>query len=411
MPRRAKPLSAVGLRQLGIGRHFDGDGLVLLVRSPEIAFWEYWYSLNSKRRVMGLGRARGRYAVGLAEAREKVGELRRLVKSGIDPLAQRDAEKATVKAAAQQAVIETITFRAVAQQYIVAHESGWRNDKTRQQFENSLRDHVFPHFGDISVAKVDTAHVMAVLEPLWKEKVETASRVRGRIENVLDYAKARGWRDSENPARWKGHIANMLPRRSKVRKVVHHAALPWTEVGAFMVKLREQQGVAAKALEFTILTAARSGETRGAKWSEIDFNSKTWTVPESRMKSGREHRVPLSDDALTVLRAMPQDEDLIFFGRSTKPLSDMSLLAVLRRMKVEVSVHGFRSTFRDWVAESTNYPAEVAEAALAHMVSDRTVAAYQRGDLFEKRRKLMDAWASFCTTPYMADAKVVPLVR
>jgi integrase len=260
--------------------------------------------------------------------------------------------------------------------------------------------------------------VLAAVEPIWLTKPETASRLRGRIERILDFAKTRGWRAGENPAAWKGHLALTLPARSKVRKVEHHAALPWRDIGDFMLALKEQAGIGARALRFAILTAARSGEVRGARWSEIDMTATTWILPAERMKGGREHRIPLSEPALDVLREMAlarvsRDPDaLVFPGRDAgRPLSDMSLTAVLRRMgRGELTAHGFRSAFRDWTAEKTGYPTEIAEMALAHAVGNKVEAAYRRGDLFEKRKRMMDDWAAYCSTTSNAQtAQVVSL--
>ncbi len=275
------------------------------------------------------------------------------------------------------------------------------------QWRNTLDTYAHPHFGDLPVGEVGTEHVLAALEPIWRVKPETATRVRGRVESVLDYATAREWRRGENPARWRGHLANLLPARGKVAPVVHHAALPWPEIGALLPLLRAQEGIAAKALHFLILTAARSGEVLGARWGEVDLASKVWTVPAARMKAGKEHRVPLSEPALAVLRAMvdlrlvDSAEAFVFPGAQPgRPLSIMAMTMVLRRMKrADLTVHGFRSTFRDWVGEATGTQREVAEAALAHSLADKTEAAYARGDLFAKRVRLMEQWARFCALP------------
>jgi integrase len=265
------------------------------------------------------------------------------------------------------------------------------------------------------VQAIDVGLVMKALEPIWNEKPETASRVRGRIESVLDWATARGYRQGENPARWRGHLENLLPKKSKVWRVEHHAALPYTEIGAFMAELREQDGTAARALEFAILTAARTGEVIGATWSEIDLEGHLWTIPAVRMKAGKEHRVPLSDAALAVLRAMGevQTGEFVFPGnRAKQPLSQMAMLMLLRRMGRDgLTVHGFRSAFSDWCAEQTAFPSEVREMALAHTVGDKVEAAYRRGDLFEKRRQLAEAWARYCGTPPAADDNRVVAIR
>lgn len=403
MPRRAAGLSAAKVTKAAPGRYGDGAGLYLLVRSAEARFWVFRWTRAGRMREMGLGPAAGRAAVSLAEARTKARRLHDLVREGRDPLAERDAGQAAAKAEAAQTAASVITFRVVADRYLGAHEAGWKNPKHRQQWRNTLRDYVLPALGDLAVAAVGTGDVMGIVEPLWQAKPETASRVRGRIEFILDYAKAREWRAGENPARWRGHLDHLLPGREKVQRVEHHAALPWRGIGAFMDKLGRQQGVAALALRFAILTAARSGEARGATWREIDLDNGIWAIPAERMKAGREHRVPLSDAALGVLRQMAplrdrHHGDLVFpGGRLGRPLSDV---AVSKAAKVasgdDATVHGFRSTFRDWCAEATGYPREVAEAALAHVVRDKTEAAYQRGDFFDKRRKLMAEWATFC---------------
>ena len=409
MPRRATPLTAAKVKTAKPGEHVDGDGLRLLVRATGARFWIFRFALAGRTREMGLGRAGDeRGAVPLSQARDKAAELRRLVKAGTDPLAARDADAAAAKAAEQQAAVAGITFRAVAGHYIAAHASGWRNPKHRAQWASTLATYAFPIMGDLPVASVATAHVVTALDPIWSTVPETASRVRGRIEAVLDYAKARDWRMGENPARWRGHLDHVLPARGKVRAVEHHAALPWTEAGAFLAKLRDQAGIGARALEYAILTAARTGEALGARWSEIDMQAAVWTVPASRMKAHAEHRVPLSKSALAVLGAMAalrltdSPDGFVFpSGTPARPLSNMAMAMVLRRMKrPELTVHGFRSTFRDWTAETTAFPREVAEAALAHMLGDKVEAAYRRGDLFEKRREMMTAWAAFCARPY-----------
>ena len=415
MPRRAKGISSIAVRTAGKGRYFDGDGLVLLVRSPEVAFWEFAFTLHGKRRTMGLGRARGRNALGLADARDKVGALRKLVKDGTDPIAQQEAAREAKKAEAQEKAIRAITFRTVAQQYIAAHEAEWHSGKTAQQWANGFEQYVHPQFGDLPIADISKKHVTAALEPLWKEKPDVASRLRARIASVFDYAKARDWCQGENPAAWRGNIKELLPKASKVRAPKHHPALPWREIGAFMASLGEQNGNAALALRFAILTAARSGEVRGMTWAEIDLANKVWTVPASRIKARREHRVPLSEPALALLHQMREvsGDKLAFAARQGQPLSDMALLTVLRRMgRSDLTVHGFRSTFRDWCAEYMHAPRELAEAALAHAVGNKTEAAYFRGDLFDRRRKLMEAWAEFCAQTATPDAdKVVRLER
>jgi integrase len=408
MPRTAAGLSAAKVRTAAPGRYGDGGGLYLLVRENGTRFWVFRWVRDKRMREMGLGAAGAApSATSLADARVAAVELRRLVRSGVDPLAQRDAEKVAAKAAVQQRTIKAITFKSAAERYIEAHEAGWRNTKHAAQWGSTLATYAYPHFGDIAIADIGTEHVRAALEPVWSIKPETASRVRGRIEAILDYATTLKWRSGDNPARWKGHLANLLPARSKVRRVEHHAALPWSEIGLFMTALRSQAGVGAKALEFAILTAARTGEVIGAAWGEIDLAQKVWTIPAGRMKGEREHRVPLAAPAVEILDAVAKLRSSlvaptapIFPGaRRDKPLSNMALLATLRRMdRGDLTAHGFRSTFRDWTAESTGYAREVAEQALAHALESKVEAAYRRGDLFEKRRQLMADWAVFCAT-------------
>jgi integrase len=379
------------------GAHADGGNLYLRIAGPGSGKWTLRYMVEGKAREMGLGSPG---SVSLAEARDAAQEARKLLRTGVDPIDRKRTANVTAR---------RHTFAEVAGLYIGSHEAGWRNTKHQAQWPSTLARHVFPSMGTIPVADVDTGAVMKVLEPIWRKTPETASRVRGRVEAVLDYAKARGWREGENPARWRGHLANLLPAPSKISTVEHHPALPWEEVGSFMVALHGRKGTAALALEFAILTAARSGEVRGAKWDEVDMVARAWTVPGTRMKAGREHRVPLSDAALNVLEALKPlrkaGSDLIFPSpkKLRSPLSDMTLTAVLRRMgRPDLTVHGFRSTFRDWAAESTGYAREVAEMALAHAIGDKVEAAYRRRDLLEKRRQLMDDWARFCSEPVAA---------
>lgn len=416
MPRKAEGLTALKVKTAGRGRYGDGGGLYLLVRSAEAKSWLFRYTREIekgklKRYEMGLGPAAGRTAVALADARRKARALYDMVREGRDPL----AEKKAAKEAAQAEPARVMTFRQVAEFYIDAHRAGWRNAKHAGQWEATLATYAYPLVGPRPVQEIDTALVLQILEPMWREKSdknpdgkpETASRLRGRIEAVLDYARARNWRDGENPARWRGHLENLLPKRSKVARVEHHVALPYAEIGAFMAELRQQEGTAARALEFCILTAARTGEVIGARWSEIDLAEKIWTIPAERMKAGKEHRSALSPRAVEILAAQrdaaggsPASDAFVFQGaKAGKPLSNMALLMLLRRMgQDDLTAHGFRSTFRDWAAERTSYPSEVAEMALAHVVGDKVEAAYRRGDLFEKRRRLAAEWAKFCAT-------------
>jgi integrase len=401
-------LNAVRLRTLRMpGTYGDGAGLYLQVRGPEKRSWLYRFKLHGKAHLMGLGSFGD---VSLAEARDAAATARKFVRQGLNPIEQRRAERTGNAAQAG------LTFAHVADAYISAHGPSWRNTKHRKQWRSTLDTYADPILGKLPVAQVSVAEVMRVVEPLWRVKTETASRVRGRIESILDYATARGWRTGENPARWRGHLENLLPSRSKVARVKHHSALPWQETGPFMATLAKEEGVSALALRFTILTAARTGEVIRARWCEIDTQAATWTIPAERTKASREHRIPLSDGALGVLREVPKlctnskVDAFVFPGSETgKPLSSMALLMLLRRMdRDDLTTHGFRSTFRDWCAEATNHPREVAEAALAHTLRDKTEAAYQRGDLMEKRRRLMADWAAFCGRP-AASGEVVAL--
>jgi integrase len=338
-------------------------------------------------------------------------EYRELIRRGLDPIEHRKAEKA--QNLATRAV--AMTFDECAAAYIRQHEASWRNPKHHAQWQSTLKTYASPIVGRLSVAEIDTPHIMKVLEPIWTSKPETASRVRGRIESILDWATVSKFRAGDNPARWGSHLAHLLPALSKIRTVEHHAALDYRELPSFKAELRQREGVAALALEFAILTAARSGEVRGMTWDEIRLREKLWVIPAEGMKGGREHRVPLCERALAILehvKSLAHDKDATeigFPGNGGKPLSDMSLTAVLRRMgRVELTAHGFRSSFRDWCAEQTNFPSEVAEMALAHAVGDKVEAAYRRGDLFQKRAKLMQSWAAYCDRPQAA-SKVVPL--
>jgi integrase len=388
------------------GMYGDGAGLWLRVASPGVRSWSFRYQIARRVREMGLGPL---HSVSLAEARERVAKYRKQLLDGIDPMEARDAERAHAKLAARR----SMTFRQAAEIYIEAHRPSWRSTKHASQWEATLATYAHPVCGDISVQEIDLPIVMRVLEPLWRSKTETASRLRGRIEAVLDWAKVRGYRQGENPARWRGHLENLLPARAKVRRVQHHPALPYAELGAFMVELRKQESVAARALEFAILTAARTGEVLGARFDEID-PARIWVIKPERMKGLRQHRVPLSDPALAIVeqaRALAVG-DLIFPGRKRDtPLSGPSMPHVLERMgRKDISVHGFRSTFADWASEQSAYPNEVVEMALAHAIASAVEAAYRRGDLFEKRRRLMDDWARFCEAP-AADGHVVAMRR
>jgi integrase len=374
------------------GLYADGGGLYLRVGRGGAKSWCLRYMLEGKAREMGLG---GLLKVSLADARRKAVAQRALLVDKIDPLERRQTAHAAKKIEAAR----TMRFDECASAYIKAHEVSWRNMKHRQQWQNTLAAYASPKFGSVPVSEVDVGMVMNAIEPLWTTKPETAARVRGRIEAVLDWAKARGFRDGENPARWRGHLSNLLPAPAKVRAVRHHAALPYAELGAFMADLRTREGAAAAALEFLILTTARTSEVIGARRSEIDFRGRLWRVPAERMKGKREHRVPLSSAAIKVIeRARVEGSEFLFPGtKGERGLSNMALLKVLERMnRADLTVHGFRATFKTWATECSNFPRELVEAALAHSLEDKTEAAYQRGDMLEKRRRLMAAWAEFC---------------
>lgn len=381
------------------GTYEDGEGLRLVVKNTGRKSWVFRYQLAGKRREMGIGAYPD---VTLKAARVAAAQQRSLLASGSDPLAARDTERAALRAAQQAEAAKAITFADVAVDYINAHRAGWKSAKHAQQWQNTLDTYAHPIIGTLPAQDVTTSHVLAVLQPIWTSKPETASRVRNRIELVLDAAKARHLRDGENPARWRGHLDKLLPRRSKVRAVKSHAAMPWTDLPAFMNNLAKLQASSARALELTILTACRTSEVLNARWDEIDLEARTWTIPVERMKSGKAHRVPLSDAALAVLNGLPRivNTPYLFPGtRKGKPLSNLAMTMTMRRMgKGHLTVHGFRSSFRDWAAERTNYPREVCELALAHKIADAAEAAYWRSDIFEKRCGLMSDWARHITT-------------
>lgn len=375
----------------------DGRGLYLRVSAAGTKSWIYRYRKGERLHDMGLGPYPD---ISLAEARERAAAQRKLRIDGNDPITARQASRM----ASRLDAAKVMTFRQCAEAYIAAHQTGWRNPKHAAQWPATLAAYVFPVFGDLHVAAVDVGLVMKAIEPIWAKKPETSSRVRGRIESVLDWATVSGYRTGENPARWKGHLEHKLPKRSKVARVEHHAALSYAELPDFMAKLRLQSGVAARALEFAILTAARTGEVIGATWAEIDLEACLWTVPAGRMKAGREHRVPLSQAAMAILRLLEAART----GDKVFPISNMAMLMLLRRMgRGDLTAHGFRSTFSDWCAEQTNTPSEVREMALAHTVGDKVEAAYRRGDMFDKRRQLADAWARYCAAQPAASVTVL----
>ncbi|WP_339414934.1 MULTISPECIES: tyrosine-type recombinase/integrase [unclassified Pseudomonas] len=375
----------------------DGVGFYLQVTKAGVKSWLFRYMRSGKARGMGLGPL---HTVSLAEARTKALNCRRKLLDGIDPLDEKRHLVATRKA--DQA--NQLSFDECAKKYIAAHRSSWKNAKHAAQWQSTLDAYASPVFGSLPVSTLDTGLVMQVIEPVWTVKTETASRVRGRIESVLDWATVRGYRKGENPARWKGHLDHLLPRKSKIQKVKHHAALPYEEASTFVHTLRALDGVAARAFELLILTATRTSETIGACKAEVDLDAKVWTIPAERMKVPKEHRIPLCPQAIKLLRPLIKDasnkSDYLFPGNKTGThLSNMALLQLLRRLeRPDLTAHGFRSTFRDWARETTDYPREVAEAALAHTIRDKTEAAYARGDLFEKRRIMMEHWSRYLNT-------------
>jgi integrase len=380
------------------GMHNDGGGLYLQVTqgsdgTPRKS-WIFRYAVSGRERQMGLGPLAD---VPLADARDLALAAREMRRAGKDPIAEREASRAEASLVAAK----SMSFDQCATAYIAAHRAGWRNIKHASQWTNTVATYCSPIFGRLPVQLVDVGLVMKAIEPIWSTKPETAGRVRGRIERILDWAKVRGYRDGENPARWRGHLDHLLPARGKVRRVKHHAALPYSELPAFVAALRGRDAVAARALEFAILTAARTSEVLGATWSEFDLDARVWTIPAERMKGGREHRVPLGDRAIEIIRNMmtTRQNKHVFYGDSRAALSNMSLLMLLRRIGRNVTTHGFRSTFRTWAAECTNYPRELVEAALAHVVGNKVEAAYQRGDMLDKRRPLMAQWEKYCAKP------------
>jgi len=388
-------LSARKVETASAGRHGDGRGLFLYVKPTGARSWVLRYQVQGRRHDLGLGAYPD---VTLAMARQKATDARRLILNGDDPIAKR--HQAQPK-----------TFRDAALELIESKRSGWKNAKHAAQWTSTLEAYVFPSLGNMQVTKIATADVVGALRPIWSQKPETANRVRQRVEAVLDYASALGIREGDNPARWRGHLDNLLPKPTKVRAVQHHPALPHANIADFMAALSTRKGVSARALTFTILTSARSGETRGMTWAEVDLDNRVWTIPAKRMKAGKEHRVPLTPAAIVQLGPRRQDADLVFGSetKAGKPISDMSMTALLRRMEYDtITVHGFRSTFRDWAGETTSFSREVIEAALAHGIKNKAEAAYARSDLFDKRRTLMEAWASF-TTHRDFGRNVIPL--
>jgi integrase len=385
------------------GRHGDGRGLYLQVIGGSKT-WVLRYEHQKRERWMGLGSVE---FVTLAQARERAFELRRQLKDrGIDPLERRRA----AVVGARLAALKWGTFEEVASQYVEVKSAQWKGDGSRREWLSTLSRYAFPIIGSFSVASIDTALVHRVLDPVWTKKPHVGQRLRERIEAVLEFAKSMGLREGENPARWKGHLANVLPKATRTSRTKHHPALPYAEVTAFMAELRALPGVPARALEFAILTAARTGEVRFARWSEVDPRAGVWTIPGERMKGGREHRIPLSDRALAILGELPRDGEAVFAGRSNGGFINQDAMAdVLAKLRPDVTVHGFRSTFRDWAAETTHFPNHVLEMALAHAIPSAVEKSYRRGDMFEKRAQLMADWAAYCEVPERG--KVVVLRR
>ena len=374
------------------GRHSDGGNLYLYVSKTGNRSWTFMWSRNGKQREMGFGPVGD---VTLAEARDKAREARRHLLAGRDPLVERDRDK------------QTATFGDFADAYVETMKGQWSNLKTAHQWRVMLTTNAAP-LRSRPIADVDTEGVLGVLKPMWTKTPEMAVKARSRIEAVLDAAKAKGLRQGENPARWRGHLDQLLPKRPALVRG-HHAAMPYADVPAFMATLAASDTLSFLALRFTILTAVRTGEALGARWTEFDFAARLWTLPADRMKASRQHRVPLSDAALGIVQALHERRlnDFVFPGmKAGKPLSNMAMMMVLRGLDVDVTVHGFRSSFRDWAAETTDYPGEVAEMALAHVVADAVERAYRRGDLFEKRRGLMDVWAAFCSSTQKGNSDV-----
>ncbi|MGF6213035.1 tyrosine-type recombinase/integrase [Comamonas sp. 4034] len=392
MPKIAKQLSDRAVAALKTeGRHAVGGvaGLHLRISAAHRG-WVLRVKVGDARKDIGLG---AYPIVGLAEARERAWKVHESIREGRDPVAPRRQQRQALLA---QASTEK-TFRWCTEEFLKAKSSEWKNAKHRQQWENTLETYAMPCLGKLSVSLIDLPHVLTCLEPIWSTKNETASRLRGRIESILDWATVRKYRAGDNPARWKGHLDKVLAAPSKIQKVEHHRALAVDDMPPFIATLRTRPGIAARALEFAILTAARSGEVRGAIWGEFDFKNAIWTIPAERMKAGAEHRVPLSTSALKLLQSLPRvaDLELLFPGTKGQILSDMTMTAVMRRMNVAAVPHGFRSTFRDWAGEKTNFPRELAEQALAHTLESKVEAAYRRGDALDKRRGMMNSWADF----------------
>ncbi|MXP48439.1 tyrosine-type recombinase/integrase [Altererythrobacter luteolus] len=405
MPTTTEKLTAnfLRLKNKKPGKYGDGNNLWLIVGPTGRERWEFRYTLNGRSREMSLGPADEKT---VHEAREDVRDLRKQVRQGVDPLADRTkVSKARIT-----------TFAEVAEQCIASLRAGWTNDKSEKQWRSTLKTYANPKIGEMDVSSIVTADIFAALEPIWTTKAETAKRVRERMEKVLDFATAMDLRSGDNPARWRGNLDHLFPKATKVQKVRHHPALPYDQLADFIAALRDREGIAARALEFTIQTASRTSEALGATWSEIDLDKAVWTIPAERMKARKDHRVPLNDIAVRLLKSLPRDTegDYVFMSPQNrgKPLSNMAMLKTLKLMgRDDLTVHGFRSTFRDWAAETTSYPDAVVEMALAHTVSNAVEAAYRRGDLFEKRARLMADWSAFSEGDSRAGAEIVPIRR
>jgi integrase len=402
----------VARNDLKPGLYGDGNGLYLQISKQKTKAWIFRFMIAGRPRKMGLGEVE---RIKLADARKKAIAAHSLVVDGIDPIEERNARRA--KAVVESA--KAMSFRECAEGYIEAHRSGWKSDKHASQWRATLEAYAYPVVGQLDIGAIETAHILKILQPIWNTKTETASRVRGRIEKVLDRAKALKLRTGENPALWKGHLDQLLPAKSQVAPVEHHPALPYRQLPPFMAKLRKRDGVSARALEFTILTIARTGDTIGAKWGEIDQKEKLWTVPAARLKGKkgarkRDHVVPLSDQALAVLKYLPHEGDYVFIGgKEGEGLSNMAMAEVLKEMGYSgdvATVHGFRSTFKDWCSEQTPYPNELSEMAMAHTVSDKVEAAYRRGDMRDRRRRLMEDWSAHCSGKAAEDENVLKIV-
>ncbi|WP_428660485.1 tyrosine-type recombinase/integrase [Reyranella sp.] len=375
------------------GLYGDGGNLYLQVADIDGAgptkSWVLRYMIDGRARKMGLGSIND---FSLAEARERARQIRQKLADGVDPIEARLA----ARDAARKETAENVTFKAAAEKFLEVHEAGWRNDKHKAQWRSTLASYAFPSLGTRPVKAVDAPLINAALAPIWAKTPETASRVRQRVERVVQWVKD----------------GMPLPATAKAKRVAHHAALPWQEIPAFMAELRQRDSISARALEFTVLCAARTGETIGATWPEIDLDGKVWTVPAARMKAGKDHRVPLSDRVVEILRDLPREKGAPYVfpgGKEKSPLSNMAMLELVRGMRPGLTVHGFRSVFKDWASESTNYPNIVSEAALAHTISDKVEAAYRRGELLEKRQKLMRDWSAYCARPPVVGANVVEI--